>query len=88
MVLDKENMKEAGMNYKQRLEDLKKFCKCSNSICVSRRNNKLRELKEEIKVKCDDMGLFCEQSKKEYSRLKNLIKEIDASLGQGDGGSK
>ena len=69
------------MNYKQRFEELEEFCGCDNSICISRRNNKLRELKEEIKIKCDNMGLFCEQSKNEYHELKELSKEIDASLG-------
>lgn len=40
----------------------------------------LQEMKEKIKSNCENMGLFCEQSKQEYHKSKDLIKKIENEL--------
>lgn len=68
------------MEYKKTFEDLKEM-RYQFRITEGTLKLNLRELKEKIKSKCDNMGFFCEQSKIEYRELKEIIKEIDALLG-------
>ena len=75
--MEKETIKETKRNNQYWVNY---WINMNNKLETNHFEPQLQEMKKKLKLECDNMGLFSEQSKEEYFKLKKLIKQIDDAL--------